>query len=297
MGEVFCVGHAVQDFVFAVPSIPTEARKHRATDFHSVGGGPAATAAVTVAKLGGRVRLAARVGDDRVADLIIAELEGYGVGCEHLRRFSGRRSSLSSVMVDRRGERLIVNYLDDELPAAADWLPPLPAGTAVVLADTRWPQGAACLLARARAAGMAAVLDADLPVPRDTGVVEAASHLTFSAAGLADYAGHSDYEAALREVAATTGAWCCVTLGADGVFYVAGRDSALVPAFAVRPVDTLGAGDTWHGAFALALAEGRAEREAITFASAAAALKVQRFGGRLGVPTRAEVDRFILERM
>jgi sulfofructose kinase len=58
-------------------------------------------------------------------------------------------------------------------------------------------------------------------------------------------------------------------------------------------VDTLGAGDVWHGAFALALAEGRPEPAAVRFASAAAALKVQRAGGRAGAPTRGELEAFL----
>jgi sulfofructose kinase len=58
-------------------------------------------------------------------------------------------------------------------------------------------------------------------------------------------------------------------------------------------VDTLGAGDTWHGAFAVALADGLSEDEAVRFASAAAALKCTRFGGRDGAPSRREVDRFL----
>jgi len=65
------------------------------------------------------------------------------------------------------------------------------------------------------------------------------------------------------------------------------------PAFVVPVVDTLGAGDVWHGAFALALAEGRDEAEAVRFASAAAAIKVQRAGGRSGAPTRVELDEFL----
>ena len=64
-------------------------------------------------------------------------------------------------------------------------------------------------------------------------------------------------------------------------------------AFDVPVVDTLGAGDVWHGAFALALAEGRDEPAALRIASAAAAIKVQRPGGRAGVPTRAELDDFL----
>jgi sulfofructose kinase len=69
-----------------------------------------------------------------------------------------------------------------------------------------------------------------------------------------------------------------------------------VPAFDVTAVDTLGAGDVWHGAFALALAEGMDERAAVRAASATAALKVSRFGGRDAVPTRAERDQLLESR-
>jgi sulfofructose kinase len=68
------------------------------------------------------------------------------------------------------------------------------------------------------------------------------------------------------------------------------------PGFDVTVVDTLGAGDVWHGAFALALAEGRDEEAAVRVASAAAALKVQRKGGRSGAPVRAELDSFLAAR-
>jgi sulfofructose kinase len=66
-----------------------------------------------------------------------------------------------------------------------------------------------------------------------------------------------------------------------------------VPAFVVTAVDTLGAGDVWHGAFALALAEGEDEPAAVRAASAAAAIKVTRHGGRAGAPTRAERDALL----
>jgi sulfofructose kinase len=87
-----------------------------------------------------------------------------------------------------------------------------------------------------------------------------------------------------------------VTAGGDGVYSCVGGEIRHDPAFDVPVVDTLGAGDVWHGAFALALAEGRFETEAVRFASAAAALKVQRSGGRAGVPTRVELDDFLTAR-
>lgn len=305
MSRVLCVGHAVQDFIFRTPQLPRSAEKYRANSFRSIGGGPAATAAVTIAKLGGTAQLAARVGDDAIADTIRDELVALGVDCRHLRRFPGRQSSLSAVFVDDVGERMIVNHTDPEMPKDPSWLVTAVdwRDLDVVLADTRWPEGATAALSMAREHGLPAVLDADVPVPKDGKLLEAASHVAFSLAGLRDFAGCSaetkEAEGALCEIARTLRAWCCVTLGGEGVSAIDGRHqrspSAVqrIPAFRVTPVDTLGAGDVWHGAFALALAEGNDESQAVRAASAAAAVKVTRHGGRAGAPTRAERDSLL----
>jgi sulfofructose kinase len=294
MTTVLCVGHAVQDFVFTLPSLPCRAEKYQASRFTSVGGGPAATAAVAISRLGGHALLAARVGDDAIADAIIGELESHGVDCAGVRRFPGCSSSLSAVLIDASGERMIVNHLDPSVPGGAEWLPsPLHCGAAAVLADSRWPQGAAHALAAAREAGLPAVLDADKPVPRDGGAMAEATHVAFSADALAELTGERDPVAGLRSAAAKLTGWSCVTVGAAGVYVMHRGDVTHFPGFDVRAVDTLGAGDVWHGAFALALAQGMKEPAAVRFASAAAALKVQRHGGRAGAPARAEVDQLL----
>jgi len=297
MAIVLCVGHAVQDFVFTVAELPQRGEKYRASGFASVGGGPAATAAVAIARLGGRAVLAARVGDDAAADMIVEELGGYGVDCSYVRRCPGRASSVSAVFVDASGERMIVNHLDPALPADPAWLPaPRAVDARAVLADTRWPEGALAALEAGRAAGIAAVLDADLPVPPDGALLRAATHVAFSADALADYAGIADPARALAAVAPQLPGWCCVTAGRDGVYWFERGEPRHLPAFEVPVVDTLGAGDVWHGAFALALAEGSDEPEAVRVATAAAALKVQRCGGREGAPSRVELEAFLSAR-
>jgi sulfofructose kinase len=294
MPTVLCVGHAVQDFVFAVPELPARGEKYRASRFESMGGGPAATAAVTVARLGGRAVLAARVGDDAAAAMIVDELRGYGVDCGHVRRCHGCGSSVSAVIVDAHGERMIVNHLDPGLPVDPSWLPgPAGVGAQAVLVDTRWPEGALAALRAARSAGLPAVLDADRPIPPGGELLRAATHVAFSADALCDFAGIDDPAQALERVGAGLPGWCCVTAGGDGVYALEDGGVVRHAAHAVPVVDTLGAGDVWHGAFALALADGRDERAAIRQASAAAALKVQRHGGRGGAPTRAELDTFL----
>ncbi len=296
MASVLCIGNAVQDFVFSVDTMPSAAEKYRASAFESIGGGPAATAAVAISRLGGVAQLAARIGDDAIADVVVAELESYGVDCSLVRRFADRTSSLSAVIVDSDGERLIVNYLDPLLDTTAAWLPQtLPDTIDAVLVDTRWPEGALHGLQLARQAGVPAVLDADLPVPADGELLRAATHVAFSAAGLTEYCGDADPATALRTVDATTDAWCCVTLGGDGTLCMSDGELRSVAAHKVQVRDTLGAGDVWHGAFALALAEGRSTSNAMTFAAAAAALKVQDGGGRAGCATREDVEDFLQE--
>lgn len=84
-----------------------------------------------------------------------------------------------------------------------------------------------------------------------------------------------------------------VTLGAKGVLWV--NDGAVehTPAYTVTTVDTLGAGDVYHGAFALGVAENREIEDVVRWAAATAALKCSRFGGREGIPTRDEVEDFM----
>jgi sulfofructose kinase len=295
MANVLCIGIAVLDFVFAVDTMPARAEKYRAKDLAVVGGGIAANAAVTIARLGGRAALATRLGRDATGDAIVAELEGEGVDCTLSRRFAGLRSPTSAIFVDARGERLLMSYADPSLPTDPSWLPPrLPGNVDAVLGDTRWPEGAAYLFRLAREAGVPAVLDGDRrPTLREA--MDLATHVAFSEQGLAEMTGIDDPVSGLRALAENASNWLAVTVGERGVYFLENGAVVHEPAFGIEAVDTLAAGDVWHGAFALGLAERMAEREAVRFASAASALKCTRFGGRSGIPSRAEADAFLKE--
>lgn len=294
MANILLAGVAVIDFIFMLDQLPRAAEKYRARDAAISGGGCAANAAVAVARLGGRAALAARIGADTVGDLIVGGLEAEGVDCGRVRRFDGCRSSFSSVYVDGAGERQIVNFRDASLSFDAGWLAAeIPADFDAALGDTRWPQGSAMVLRAARRRGVPGVLDAEAPIAEALDALNAASHVAFSMQGLRDHCGDADVERGLRRVAAETGAWVCVTDGAAGVTCLANGDLSHVAAFPVAAVDSLGAGDVWHGAFALALGEGMEELRAVRFANAVAAIKCTRFGGRAGIPRRAEVERFL----
>ena len=227
-------------------------------------------------------------------EFVREELTGEGVSTESLLCADGLATSRSSVLVGPDGERTIVNHRD---PRLFDNLPALPEPFSydAALADTRWPRAAERILHAARTAGRPAVLDAEMPIAPATGALEAASHIAFSEQGLADWAGTADQPSALARAARRFGAWVCVTRGAAPVLVHDGVAPSEVPAFAVEAVDTLGAGDVWHGAFALYLAEGLAPAVAVRHANGVAALKTTAFGGREALPSRARLDRFLEE--
>lgn len=296
MAHILCVGIATLDQLFRIEAMPARAEKYRAHDLVVTTGGTAANAAVAIARLGGKVSFLGALGDDRLGDDIVAGLEAEGIDCAGLRRVAGRRSPLSAILVDAAGERVVISYSDPELPGATDALPEaLPGGVDAVLGDTRWQAGSAHLFRLARKAGVPAILDGDRAPREHPEVLALATHVAFSTQGLRDLTGSDDPRAGLAALAPTSN-WVGVTNGANGVFYRHGGEIEHVPAFPVATVDTLGAGDTWHGAFALALAEGMGEREAVRFAAAAAAIKCTRFGGRDGAPRRAEVEAFLAAR-
>ncbi len=300
MAKVICVGHSALDRLFTVESWPGASAKVAAQAYAEVGGGMAANAAVAVARLGGAAHFWGPAGDDSVADVMRAQLNAAGVDAGGLRRFAGMHSSTSAILIDARGERLIVSYRGSALQAPADWLRLDEVGSAgALLADVRWPQGALAALRAARRAGIPSVIDADTAEP---GTLQAlageAEYAVFSEPGLACFAGAGDIESGLRRALALGARLAAVTQGERGVSWIdtgQPRDLRHLSAFPVPVVDTLAAGDVFHGAFALELARGAAPADALRFAAAAAAIKCMRPNGRDGSPSRDDVEKFLLE--
>ena len=285
--KVICLGLSALDHIWTLPALPTGAGKLRAAGFVSAGGGMAATAAVAVARLGGRAAFWGRAGDDAAGHAMRDELAREGVDVSAFRLFAGGWSSVSGVMVDPAGERVIANFRGSGLPDDPGWLPLDEAAQAdAVLADPRWPEGAAPLFRAARAAGLPTVLDADVAEPEVFDcLLPLTDHAIFSAPALVTYAG-------VREPLATVAAMGCavaaVTRGEAGVDWLQDGAPGHQPAFPVDVADTTGAGDVFHGAWAFAIAAGASVPDAAGFAAAAAALKCTRPTGRAGIPTFTE---------
>ena len=295
MAAILCLGMSALDAIYRVTAIPTAPTKILATGYLECGGGMAANASVAVARLGGQSHYWGRVGDDELGARILAQLAAEGVDTGTVRRVAGCVSPSAAILVADDGERLVCAYNDPRLDADASWLPlARVADFSAVLADVRWPAGAAAVLDAARAHGLPAVLDGDIgPADVLLDLARRATHTAFSEPGLARVAGTPSPGEGLRRMAAQVPGLVGVTLGADGFLWWDGQAERRLAAPAVKAVDTLAAGDTWHGALTLALAEGCGVEAAARFANNVAALKCTRFGGRLGAPTRAEVAAFV----
>lgn len=288
--HLLCVGHASIDIHLHVDALPAPPAKIAALSRRQCVGGMSANAATAAARLGARVAFAGPVGDDDAAGAIEAHFAAEGIEPRGLVRVSGTSTTISTILVDACGERLIVAYRGQGLQCAppfdARWLD----GVDLVLVDPRCPAWAEAALRLARSRGVTAILDADVAPREDLRrLVPLAPWVVFSAPGLAAFS-DEPAPAALAAVVAGGASHAVVTRGEQGVMWMAaGQPCRSLPAHEVaKVVDTTAAGDVFHGALGVALAEGRAPERALRLASRAAALKCERPGGALGAPMREE---------
>jgi len=206
----------------------------------------------------------------------------------------GAISSVSLIMIDASGEKMIATRRDQGLTDAA----PKDAKAAVteidaVLLDNRYPNFVTPIYQAAQARGIPRVIDLDRATTPDDALLAASTHVISSAEALRGTAGSDDLRKALTALGKQYSGFLAVTDGPDGVYWLEEGKVRHMPAFKVEAIDTLGAGDTFHGAFTFALVDGGDVVQALRFASAAAAIKCTRFGGLTGAPTRAEVEDFL----
>lgn len=292
--HVICLGLSALDQVWRVDrSFAGGSEKIKAVEYGTIGGGMAANAAVAVARLGASVAFWGRAGRDAAGQEMRSAFAAEGVDVENFRLFPDGRSSVSGIIVDRSGERQIVNYRG-LYPEAADWLPcEAIARASSVLADPRWVEGAATLFRDARSRGVPTVLDGDMA---DAEVFERllplTDHAIFSEPALSAFAGSAKDES----LAALARFGCRViaaTRGEGGVSWYENGQLRRQAAYVVDVVDTTGAGDVFHGAYALAIGAGLGVRDAMTFSAATAAMKCRHAGGRNGIPTINECLAFM----
>ena len=295
--RILCIGMPVRDLTFRIQELPERGFKVNASHFEEISGGNALNAAIGIVRLGGRASICGPMGDARETSsrYIFDKLAHEGIDTRHIVHMPGLVTPISNIMIDPSGERTIVTFRDPEL-----WKVRLPEADGLledcsaILTENRCAEFCTELCVEARRRGIPVIVDVDRTMSLREGLLTASSHLVFSSEALQSTAGVADDAEALRKIAKLTPSFLAGTRGAQGTLWLDEHQTLQrTPAFPVHTVDTLGAGDVFHGAFALAITEKQDLPDALRFASAAAALKCTRFGGAFAAPQRTEVEELL----
>lgn len=290
--KIATVGNTFLDRILFVPKGIEGPGKMRASMLVETGGGIAATAAITCARLGAAVSLVSRIGDDYAADRILEMLARDRIDTGLLRRFTNSRSQQGTILVAPNGDRNAIGFMGSGFSTDADWIEwSHLSDINGIMADYSWPEAAEPAFIHARRSGAVSVLDADVgDMDAVRRLVGHPDYAIFSEDCIYQLTGRSDLGDALRDCARLTPAVVGVTAGPAGFFWLQGGQVEHVPAFQIIARDTNGAGDIFHGALTLALAEGQPMTRAARFASAAAALKCRTGSGWESIPDRAQTE-------
>jgi sulfofructose kinase len=295
--RILCIGMPVRDLTFRIEELPERGFKVNASHFEEICGGNALNGAIGIVRLGGRASICGPMGDARETSsrYIFDKLALEGIDTTQIVHMPDLVTPISNIMIDPSGERTIVTFRDPEL-----WKVKLPDpdvllnDCSAILTENRCAEFCTDLCVEARKRGIPVIVDVDRTMSLREGLLTASSHLVFSSEALQATAGVSDDAEALKKIARLTPSFLAGTRGAKGTLWLDDQHNLQqTPAFPVHTVDTLGAGDVFHGALALAITEKQDLREALRFASAAAALKCTRFGGAFAAPQRAEVTALL----
>lgn len=300
--RIVVVGSSNTDMIMKLPRIPLPGETVLGGEYLTAAGGKGANQAVAAARAGGAVSFVARVGTDTLGAEAIAGFEREGIEVTHVTRDAAAASGTALIFIGANGENSIgvasgangrLSVADVERATTT-----LREGR-VVLLQLETPLETVTAAARlAKAAGAQVVLN---PAPaqalpaellREISLLTPNEHEAATLAGVpvTDEASARVAAARLLELGPRA---VVVTLGAAGALVATAESIELVPAFKVEPVDTTAAGDTFNGALAVALAEGKSLRDAVRFGSAAAAISVTRLGAQPSAPKRAEIEALL----
>ena len=290
--EVLAIGTAAYDFSLFIDEFPREDSKAEVYDMLEGGGGPAANAAYLLSLWGARCAYAGLVGDDYYGERIRAEFESAGTNLELTETRTGHPTPVSFVLVNtRNGSRTIVNRKAPQ--GALELRPEQLARFAPRVVLTDGHEAAACRAARAAFPHAAWILDAGSLRPGTqelAGQVDylvASERFALQATGMTDLARAGQWQECLQRLrsVARPNAAIVITLGERGLIYDDAGSCRHLPAYSTRAVDTTGAGDVFHGAFAYAILRGWPWDSTLKVSALAAAMSVRERGARRSIPS------------
>ena len=297
--DVIGLGAYAVDLLGIIPSFPKPDTKNKMLKFAQQGGGPVATALVALARLGARVAFVGILGDDPFSNFAIAEFVKEGIDTSGIIRREGAGPLLALITVEEESGRRTILWTDQMVshPTETELSKDLIASARILHLDEYGLPSALTAAPWAKEAGLKVVLDAEnperkelLPLIRLTDylVVPEEFALGFSASRNSEEAGDFFLKIGPQAI--------IITEGEKGCFIKTEGKGLFQPAFKVKAVDTTGCGDVFHGGFIFGLLKEWPVEIAAEFASAVAALKCEKLGGRAGCPTLEQTKKFLASR-
>ncbi|MEN8686907.1 MAG: PfkB family carbohydrate kinase [Desulfuromonadales bacterium] len=293
--EVVGLGQCSLDILGQLESYPKLDQKAELSSLLLQGGGPVATALVTLARLGVSVAMFGAVGDDHFGQEIQDDLIAEGVDCTFLTKDSGCTSQAAFIAVDDQGHRNIFWHRGNAVPdVTALYEALLSRAVKVLHLDGLHLMPAIAAAKIARSLNVVTVLDAGTMRPGLERLLPLIDHLVVSENFSGQIFGRHDPEAALRFLAGYGAAGVTITCGESGSMSIDKTGSVFYQqAFAIDVVDTTGCGDVFHGGYIYGLLQGWEIRQTVRFAAACAALKTRALGGRTAIPDLPSVEAFL----
>ncbi len=304
--RVVVLGSLVLDYVARAARLPRPGETVLGEAFGVYPGGKGANQATQAVKLGAVFNLMGGVGADAAGERLLAELGSVGVSTDFVCRDPAAKTAACCIHVDAQGRNAIVivpeanaaccpedvDAARNVIRAADVFITQLEIPLETVARGVTVAAGGPCVIlnpAPAQRLPPALLRHIDLLVPNES---EAEFLTGVTASGwTGDRPGHSSWEAHVSSRLREEGAQrVLLTLGEKGTYISGPNQETLVPSFRVDAVDTTAAGDAFCGALAVALAEGRALRDAVRFANAAGAVAVTRPGAQPSMGTRREIE-------
>jgi sugar/nucleoside kinase (ribokinase family) len=293
--DVVGMGLNSVDFLSVVPEFPPPNSKMEMLRFSKQGGGQVATAMVALSRWGVKTKYIGKVGEDELGQFSLHSIRQEGVDVSSVTIEPNATNQFAMVIVDGpSGERTIIWNRDERLMYREGELRKEEVCSGKLLHLDGHDIHAAIQCARwAKEEGIPTVIDLDKAEPLTSELIKEIDFVITSSRFPTLYTGISDREKALLELQKYTPGFLCATLGHQGAVALVNGEFLHVKGFEVNTVDTTGAGDVFHGGFIYGLLQNWEVLKILRFANAVAALKCRELGGRKGIPTLKETQRFL----
>lgn len=290
--SIYCIGQSVYDITAAVSEDIKPDTKYRFEQYNTCAGGPALNSACLCSLWGVETQLVSRIAHDTYGQMVLASLSDYDVMTDSLIEDSDAETSFSFIVVNNKtGERIIFNHpspyrvVPTKLPNIAP---------TVILSDGHEPDATLDLIHAFPEA--ISIVDAGTMRNSTMRVAQESEYLICSSAFAQQYLGHAiditskELSSDLSKIAQINeGCQVVVTLGSAGLVYLTGNTAVHMPAFNVKVIDSTGAGDIFHGAFAFGMNAGLSLRDSLILSSMTSAISVTRLGSQTSIPLLKEV--------